>query len=84
VFDAAIHSLCLEEGEIPALARKILRMKRDKAPHDEVLAITEPLFMSIVGSALEQEWTDDPTSGMSQFAVKPTPQLKALLRKSAA
>jgi hypothetical protein len=81
VFDAAIHDLSIEEGEIPTLARKILRMRRDRAPHNELLQITEPLFKSIVGSAIEQEWAPDPESGMSRFRIKPTPALKTLLRK---
>jgi hypothetical protein len=80
VFEAALSDLSLEKGEIPALARLILRMRRDKAPDDEVLRMTEPLFKSIVGSAIKADWKSEQKSGMSQFDIKPTPQLNALLR----
>ena len=81
VFDAAIQYLCLDEGEVPMLARKILRMRRDKAPYDEICRMTEPLFKSIIGSAITQDWVPDPKSGLSEFEIEQTPQLKALLRK---
>ena len=70
-----------DEGEVPMLARKILRMRRDKAPYDEICRMAKPLFKSIIGSAITQDWVPDPKSGLSEFEIKQTPQLKALLRK---
>ncbi len=36
-FDFMIQDLALEEHEVGALARRILRMKRDNAPKDEIM-----------------------------------------------
>jgi hypothetical protein len=85
LFDSTVSDLALEECEIGSLARRILRMRRDKAPAVELHPLVEPLFKSIVGSVLAEDGALKPgtlePSGMTFFPIKRTPQLKALLRK---
>jgi hypothetical protein len=82
-FEVAIRDLALEEGELPTLARKILRMRRDRAPVNEIDPILKPLFESIVGSLIRgrQKPDIDPKSGLEIVQIKQTPGLKVVLRK---
>ena len=75
VFESAIQQLAINEGEIPGLCRRILRMRRDKEDMDEILRLSKPLFLSIVGSCINQIDRSD-----NSYSVKPTPELKSLLR----
>jgi hypothetical protein len=78
--ETAITDLALEEDEVGSLARRILRMRRDKAPDGEISRLAVPLLESIAISALKAG-DADPKTGLTFVPIKETPQLKAILRK---
>jgi hypothetical protein len=85
IFNQGLNDLAIQEGKMPVLARKILRMRRDNESISKINRIAEPLFRSIVGSAFGRESNvcdlGQGNGAMIEIDIKPTPQLKTLLRK---
>ena len=80
IFESTVADLALEEGEVAALSRRILRMRRDKTPGlDEVM---KPLFMSILSSAMSGRGrTEIPGTNMLSIPIKHNRALKAQLQE---
>ena len=60
-FDRVINELSLQESEAGLIARKVLRLRRDDAPNDEVKSEVEPIMKAYV-KAME-------TDGILRFPV---------------